>query len=49
MLQKKLKILSNNIVIFYFLSHMIQMEVADKVKDLRRLEAQRNELNAKGL
>lgn len=24
------------------------MEVADKVKDLRRLEAQRNELNAKG-
>lgn len=24
------------------------MEVAGKVKDLRRLEAQRNELNAKG-
>jgi len=25
------------------------MEVAEKVKDLRRLEAQRNELNAKGI
>lgn len=32
-----------------FLDFSTQLTVTEKMKDLRRLEAQRNELNAKGI